>query len=140
MFKKFAAALAFGLPVAALASEAVVMTCESSVKSFFAPLVQRHLIDTKPFTVDGNSVNYFRPKLFAGISAYGMPVTGILGYTDDPLLFVTKGTSPGDGYGVIVKETIANVQAQLSSVGAVKARTIRFDAHSTIIFCKGVTE
>lgn len=139
--KKFAVALAFGLPLAALASESVVMACDSSVKSFFGPLVQRRLIDTKPFLVDEHSLNYFRPKLFARLSVYGMPVTGVLGYSNDPLLFMQKGNSPGgDGYGVIVKETIANVQAQLASVGATQARTIRFDARSTIIFCKGAAE
>jgi hypothetical protein len=134
---KFSAALALGLPACAFAVEPLQMTCDSSVKAFFAPLVQHNLISTKPFLVDAHSVNHFRPKLLSHVTAYGMPVSEVFGYGDDPLLFIKKSDQPDDVYGVIVKETIANVQAQLVSVGATKAQTYRADSRSTVIFCKG---
>lgn len=141
MLKKYAAALAFGLPLAALASEPVDMSCNMSVKSFFAPLVQRHLIDTKPYLVDEHSRNYFRPKMFAHLAAYGMQVTGVVGSADEPLLFIKKGNAPGgDLYGVIVRESIANVQAQLNSAGVTAAKAFRFDGRQTIITCLGVSQ
>lgn len=135
--KKYAAALALGLPFAAHADIALPMTCEMTVKAFFAPLVQSNLIDTKPFKVEvPQSVNHFRPKWASRLVVYGMPVSDVFGYTDEPLLFVRRGEQVEDIYGVIVKEGIANVQAQLSSVGATKARTYRIDGNSTVIFCK----
>lgn len=136
--KKYAAALALGLPFAAQANIALPMTCEMTVKAFFAPLVQSNLIDTKPYKVeDQQSLNHFRPKWTARLVVYGMPVADVFGFTDEPLLFIRKNQHTEDVYGVIVKEGIANVQAQLASVGATKARTYRVDGNSTVIFCKG---
>jgi hypothetical protein len=139
--KRYSAALLLGLPVFAQAAVNLPLTCDSTVKSFFAPLVQANLIEHKPFIVDEHSLNHFRPKLLSHLAAYGMPVSEVFGYTDDQLLFIKKpGLVDGDVYGVVVKETIANVQAQLSSAGAIGARTYRVDAHSTAIVCKGVIE
>lgn len=141
MFKKYVAALVVGAPAFALAAEPLSMSCDSTVKDFFAPLIQRNLIANKPFLVDEHSVNHFKPRLFKPLEVYGMPVIRVIGYANQPLLFINNGTAPaGDVYGVIVKEGIANVQAQLNSVGAVQARTFRVDAKSTAIVCKGVAE
>ena len=133
---KTALALACAMPLIACASD-LPMSCDMSVKSFFAPLVQGNLIATKPISVSENSLNEFRPKLLSHLTAYGMQVTSILGYADDPLLFVRKGDHPSYGYGVAVRESIANVQAQLSSMGATQAKTARVSTGITLIFCKG---
>ncbi|MES2163368.1 MAG: hypothetical protein V4476_19615 [Pseudomonadota bacterium] len=141
MLKRYMAALALGLPFVAQAAESLPMSCDLSVKAFFAPLVQRDLIARKPYMVDDHSLNHFKPRLLKPLAVYGMPVSDVMGYADDPLLFIRKGDRPdGDVYGVIVKESIANVQAQLASVGATQARTYRIDARSTAIACKGVLE
>lgn len=142
MFRKYAAALALGLPfylpTSAYSAETLQVACDSTVKSFFTPLVQRNLINRQPFMVDEHSLNHFRPRESAMLTAYGMPVTDVIGYSDDPLLFIKKGKLPtsGEVYGVVVNETIANVQAHLASVGVTQALTYRFDANSTAIACK----
>jgi hypothetical protein len=66
-----------------------------------------------------------------------MPVTYVFGYDDDPLLFINNGDKARPIYGVIVREGIANVQAQLKAVGADRAMTFRVDSNSTMIGCKG---
>ncbi|WP_373987020.1 hypothetical protein [Duganella sp. BuS-21] len=141
MFKKIVCAHALGLPLFACAAVPLSMDCTSTVRDFFAPLVQGDLIARKPYIVDQHSLNHFKPKLFKPLTVYGLPVIYVLGYANDPLLFINKGSPPdADVYGVIVKEGIANVQAQLTSVGAVQARTYRVDAQLTAIICKGVSE
>lgn len=129
-------ALALSLPLVAHAGQEISV-CGQSVSSFFAPLVQNRLIVTKPFKVAETSINYFRPHLLVKLSAYGLPVTSVFGYTDDPLFFVKKGPSTQDVYGVVVKEGLANTLAQLDSAGAVDARAFRIDSNSTLILCKG---
>jgi hypothetical protein len=142
LFRKYAAGLALGLPLclpfAACSAEALQVACDTTVKSFFTPLVQRNLINRSPFMVDEHSLNHFRPRDTAKLTAYGMAVTDVIGYSDEPLLFIKKGKLPtsGEVYGVVVEETIANVQAHLASVGVTQALTYRFDANSTAIACK----
>lgn len=142
MLKKYWVAFALYLPIAAHAATDLNMSCGLSVRDFFAPLVQNRLIIKKPYDVEETSINYFKPNFFAGLTAHGMKVTGIFGYTDDPLFFEKRGSPdrPGsqDVYGVIVKEGLADTQAQLVSVGATDARAIRIDTKSTAISCKGV--
>lgn len=113
------------------------MSCGMSVRAFFAPFIQRNLINPKPVAVAESSVNSFKPKFLKQITALGMPVVSVLGYTDDPLLFVKVGNPQQDVYGVVVKEGIGNVQAQLKSYDVTDARTFRIDAKSTLILCKG---
>lgn len=137
MLKKITALLALGLPLAASAAEPLTMACDISTRSFFEPLVQNRLIKTKPFKVAEHSVNYFEPRLFKRLTVYGMPVVYVFGYADDPLLFIKNGQQDREGYGVIVRESIANVQAQLHSVGADQAQTYRLDSNNTVILCKG---
>lgn len=137
MIKIFLTGLICALPLAASAALQVEMACDQSVREFFTPLVQRRLITTKPYTISTGSVNYFRTRAFAGVSAYGMQVTSVFGFTDDPLLFTPIEGEKREIYGVEVRETIANVQAQLNSVGAVNATTYRVSAALTAIACKG---
>jgi hypothetical protein len=137
MLKKIIALLALGGPLAASAAEPLTMACDISTKSFFAPLVQNNLIKTKPVKVAAHSINYFQPRMFKQLSVYGMPVTYVFGYDDDPLLFINNGDKARPIYGVIVREGIANVQAQLKAVGADRAMTFRVDSNSTMIGCKG---
>jgi hypothetical protein len=136
LLKKYVAALALALPLAAQAGQEIGV-CGQSVTSFFAPLLQQRLIAKTPFKVSESSVNHFKANLFANMSAYGMPVISVFGYSDNPLFFVKRGEPSQDVYGVIVKEGLANTQAQLASVGAVDARAFRVDSRSTLILCKG---
>lgn len=141
MLRKCAYALLIACaPVAANAAQALDMSCGSSVAEFFAPLVQQRLISTRPYKVTPGSVNIFRPRLFAGLKVYGLPVVDVFGYSNDPLLFIQRPGSGLEIYGVIVRESIANVQAQLNSVGATEAKTYRIDAKRTAIACKGEFE
>lgn len=137
----FVSALALSLPFAALAAEAVDMSCNATVKEFFAPLIQNRIINPKPFNVEpGSSTNHFKISAFKSVTAYGIPVIEVFGYTDEPLLFVKSGNPQFDLYGVRVREGVANVQAQLNSFGATKARAYRIDGASSIIICKGNSE
>jgi hypothetical protein len=138
MLKKGAFTLLLAcVPFVANAGQSVDMSCGASVSEFFAPLVQSRLINTKPARVAQGSVNHFKPKLFAGLNAYGLPVVEVFGYGADPLLFIQRGDEAREVYGVVVRESIANVQAQLNSVGATQAKTFRVDARTTAIACKG---
>ncbi|MCL6483489.1 MAG: hypothetical protein I4O49_04800 [Janthinobacterium lividum] len=138
MFKNFAVALSFLLPTFAAASNEIDMSCGQSVKAFFAPLVQGRLINTKPISVNQDtSINVFDVRVLKPLTAHGMPVRMVYGFTDEPLLFTNTGNSKQDVYGVIVKEGIANVQAQLNSLGETRAFTRRFDGQSTMTSCKG---
>ncbi|WP_164462594.1 MULTISPECIES: hypothetical protein [Burkholderia cepacia complex] len=111
--------------------------CNLSVRNFFAPLVQRHLISARPVTVY-DSINSFRPTPFSHLTAFRMNVTAVYGYTNDPLLFERgPGTPPPDEYGVVVREDIANVQAVLNSAGATSARTLFLGRGLTEISCSG---
>lgn len=136
MLKRLVCSIALLAPAAAHASQALDLSCDGTVRSFFEPLVQARLINTTPFNVEKNSINHFEPKPTKELTAYGMPVVSIFGYTDDRLLFIKKSERQQDVYGAIVREGIANVQAQLSSVGAKRAVTYRLDATTTMIACK----
>jgi hypothetical protein len=141
LFRIFVTALTLGVPIAVYAAVPIAVDCTSTVRDFFAPLVQQDLIARKPHMVDQLSVNHFRPKFLHPLSAYGMQVSEVLGFANDPLMFTNKNSAPGqEVYGVIVREGIGNVQAQLQSVGVSQARTFRVDAQSTLILCKGVSE
>ena len=141
LFRNFVTVLMLGVPVVTFAAVPVTVDCTSTVRDFFAPLVQQDLIARKPFLVDQQSLNHFKPKFLKPLTVYGMPVTDVLGFGNDPLLFTNKNGYPGpEAYGVVVKESIANVQAQLRSVGVMEARTFRVDSQSTLILCKGVSE
>ena len=136
MKKTSLAAFTLCLPLAASAVD-LDMSCNSTVRDFFAPLVQDHLISPKPISVSDRSLNGFRPAFFKKLTVYGMRVQAVYGYADEPLLFIKRGEPAGDVYGVAVEEGIANVQAQLSSMNATAARTYRVDGKTTLILCKG---
>lgn len=140
MIRKYVTALAISMPFAAHATIPVQMSCDMTVKEFFAPLIQQNLIDSKPFKVEGPSVNYFKPHIFRQLTVYGMPVANVVGATNEPLLFLSNGSQGKDLFGVVVREGIANVQAQLNSVAAKDMSTYRVDTHTTIILCKGVSQ
>jgi hypothetical protein len=126
----------FVAPATAYATNEIAV-CGQSVTEFFAPLVEKRLIVRKPYRVSALSVNHFKPNLLANMTAYGLPVVGVFGYTDNPLFFEKRGISTQDVYGVVVKEGLANTLAQLDSVGAIDARAFRFDSRRTVILCKG---
>lgn len=123
-----------------MASTTLSMNCDQSVKEFFAPLVQNQAIETPAYKIDDGYLNMFKLRPFVRLDAYGMPVSSVFGYTDEPLLFKRmEGSHSADVYGVTVKESIANVQAQLTAVGATSAKTLRIDRNTTAIACKGAT-
>jgi hypothetical protein len=135
---KLLAALAFSAPLAAVAAEPLDMSCGLTVTAFFAPLIQKALIDPRAVKVaPASSINYFKPRFLKKMTVYGMPVTSVFGYTDDPLFFRKVSESKQDVYGVVVREGIGNVTAQLASVSATQARPFRIDSSSTLILCKG---
>lgn len=140
MLNNYLAVLVLSAPLLSYGAEPVDLSCGMTVKAFFSPLIQGGFIDPKPLTVAANSVNHFRPRFFKRIEAYGMPVTSLFGFTDDPLLFVRNGnrsdTEP-DIYGVMVRESFGKVQAQLKAVGATNAKALPLDSHNTMIACKG---
>lgn len=138
MIKKtiFAAAFAASIPVHAATT--VELRCDQSVKEFFAPLIQARVINPKPASVETHSVNVFNVRLLSKVMAHGLPVLQVVGYTDDPLLFTRNDPDTVDLYGVVVRESVANVQTHLNSIGATKAGVLRLDAQRTVVICKGV--
>jgi hypothetical protein len=146
MYKKCALALALALPCAAQAIElGKGLMCEISAADFFQPLVQRRIIDINPYVVE-DSVNYFHPtnrqlimKKADRLLAFDMKVNAVFGYARDQVMFRRgPGTEPPNIFGVIVNESIGNVQAQLSNVGAYKAKTRRVTSNTTEIFCEDI--
>jgi hypothetical protein len=113
--------------------------CNMSTVQFFQPLVQRSLINVKPYAVV-DSVSYFHPTTFNQISLFGIPVEAFFGYADDQILFVRgPGTAPPEIYGVIVRESVANVRVQLDSYGAKRAEVNRIDSNRTAVACLSQT-
>jgi hypothetical protein len=119
------------------------MHCDMSAQAFFAPLVQRNLIERKPFRIE-KYVSEFRTKSHAlknpsSVTAFGIPVISVFGYADGQIMFHQDPQhQTADVYGAVVLEGIANVQAQLNSMGATKARPVRLDEKRTMIICQGV--
>ncbi|HBF51647.1 MAG TPA: hypothetical protein DDX04_16330 [Massilia sp.] len=117
------------------------LTCEMSATAFFSPIVQRRLIDIEPYAVE-DSISQFRPRAQIGknaLYAFGMKVETVFGYARDQIMFLRgPGTEPENTYGVVVKEGIANVQAQLNSMGVHRAQTRRISSSRTAITCEGV--
>jgi hypothetical protein len=146
------AVLLFAAPIFAFGAPAVGgMRCDMTAQSFFEPLMQDGVIDLKPVRIE-RYVSYF--GLTAAKSkhrfskkwmqentptAFGIPVEAVFGYVGGQLAFAQDPErQTADVYGVIVSDGIANVQAQLRSVGADRAQTLRVDSNKTIIICKGV--
>ena len=117
------------------------LMCDMSATNFFYPLVQRKLISLEPYSIE-DSVSYFRPHTplgSGGLRAFGMKVETVFGYARGQIMFLRgPGTESPDVYGVIVREGIANVQAQLNSVAAYKAHTRRISSSETAITCEGM--
>src|SRR5476649_456201 len=123
MLKKYVAALALLFPLASHAAYKVDMSCSASVRDFFAPLVQQGIIISKPNQVNPDtSVNLFSLASEQQMTVYGIPVVAVFGFADDPLLFIRKSNTTGHIYGVIVKQRVADVRAQLDTFGATKAK------------------
>jgi hypothetical protein len=121
------------------------LRCEMSAVEFFKPLVQLRLISLQPTSVTG-ALSHFTPakglsfKAGGRLEAFGMPVESIFGYAAGQLMFASADpriTSP-DVYGVVVREQIGNVQAQLNSLNATKAKARRITHDTTEIACIGV--
>jgi hypothetical protein len=135
-------ALIFAAPTMALAAVNLDkgLTCGMAATDFFRPLVQHKLIDVDATSVE-DSISYFRPHVplgSGGMLAFGMKVESVFGYARGQIMFLRgPGTEPIDTYGVIVKEDISNVQAQLRSMGATRAQTRRISKSQTAITCEG---
>ena len=112
------------------------ISCELSPKDFFEPLIQSQLLQPKPFKVV-NSVNFFKLKPFKHVTVLGLPVESVYGFVQDQIMFIHSANTPGELYGVAVKESIANVQAQLSANGITKAKINRINSELTTITCFG---
>jgi len=139
VLKHIAVALAMSGPVAAFgATHEINAACGQTVRDFFAPLIQQNLINRKPARVSSASLNVFTPHFLKPLTAFGLPVIEVVGVSDDPLLFVSNGTpSKQDVYGVVVRDGIGNVQADLNSIGMTATRIMRVEEKRTLILCKG---
>jgi hypothetical protein len=114
------------------------LMCNSSSFDFFNHLIQGDLINPQPYKVDAYSVNYFHPKLLRNLTTNGMVIESVFGFINGQLLFrKTTQQAPVNNYGVIVNESIANVQAELNSIGS-SAKTLRINHSSTAVLCTGV--
>lgn len=139
-------ALALAAPSLAMAAVEIDkgLMCEMSATTFFQPIVQRKLIKLQPYTVV-DSISHFRAThdVFGpnrgGMRAFGMQVGAVFGYASGQMIFARgPGTEPPELYGVIVKESIANVRATLDSVGATQTKVRRVSATETAIYCEGI--
>lgn len=118
--------------------------CTMSASQFFTPLVQQKLIESRPYQIE-DSISYFRPinlflgKTRGGMLVYGMQVDSVFGYARGQMFFLRgPGTEPAEVYGAIVRDGIANVQAQLNSMGITRARTNRVSGSLTAVICEGI--
>ena len=138
MLKKCVAALALLFPLVSHAAYNVEMNCSASVRDFFGPLVQQSIILSKPTQIiPDNSVNFFSLAPGQQMTVYGIPVVSVFGFADDPLLFIRKTNNMGYVYGVLVREKVADVRAQLDTFGATKARAALTKNGLTAIACEG---
>lgn len=114
------------------------MFCNITALAFFQRLMFGNIINAKPYRSEDN-IFYFHPnpKFLKLLSAYGMHVSSVFGFASDQLMFPRGPGAADDIYGVIVNESIANVQAQLHSMGSTSARTYRIDKITTSITCYG---
>lgn len=140
MLEKFIFAVALAaIGCSCGAAELRNLNCDLSVKSFFTPLIQGNVIERVAYRVHADSTNFFRPAPSQRITAYGLPVVEVFGYTDEPLLFQKGQSQRTDIFGVVVRESVANVQAQLKSFRAEKATAFRIDSQFTAIACRGAS-
>jgi hypothetical protein len=134
----FAAAVA--LPFSAHAYQLDrTMSCDMTVRGFFAPLVQQNAIQIPAERVAPTGANYFKKSANDSLSFFNMTVGYVVGYTDDPLLFKppADGHVPDfQGYGFLVQSPIAEVQATLASVGYTKPQVRRIQPDVTYIYCE----
>lgn len=121
------------------------LRCEMGTVEFFRPLVQYQFIYPKAIAVRG-AINFFAPhkrlskKNGETLEAFGMPVESVFGYAAGQIMFTTEDPrimSP-DLFGVVVREEIGNVQAQLRAMNVTKATTRRVTHNTTEISCIGV--
>lgn len=144
MQKKHVILLALLLPcVASAADVSRLFTCDMGAVEFFKPLVQRRLIDLNAYKNE-DSISYFRLiKMKPGMNkvaeatAFGMQVTGVIGYVSDQMLFRRgPGTEPMNTYGFVVTGDVEKVKAGLSAMGANKAVATQAEKNTTEIYCE----
>jgi hypothetical protein len=134
----FAAALA--VPLAAHAYQLDrTMSCDMTVRGFFAPLVQQSAIQMPAEKVSPTGANFFKKSADDSLTFFNMTVGYVVGYTDEPLLFKppADGHAPDfQGYGFVVQAPIAEVQATLASVGYTKPKVRRLEPNVTYLYCE----
>lgn len=147
MLKKYVILLTLLLPCAASAVDVSrLFTCEMGAVEFFKPLTQRGLIDLNAYKNE-DSISYFRLiKMKPGMNkvaeatAFGMPITGVLGYISDQMLFRRgPGTEPMNTYGFVVAGDIEKVKAGLAAMGGAKAIATNAAKNTTEIYCEEST-
>lgn len=115
------------------------MSCDMTVRGFFAPLVQQNAIQTPAEKVSPTGANYFHKSSNDALTFFNMTVGYVVGYADDPLLFKlpADGHMPDfQGYGFYVQAPISEVQATLTSVGYTKPQVRRIEPNVTYIYCE----
>lgn len=136
-------ALLAGVPFACTAGTNLdqAMGCLTTGGDFFSPLIQRGLIQKKPYLVE-DSINHFRVSKLgktAGISAFGLPVEAVFGYVSGQIFFLRgPGTEPPDTYGVIVEATQSEADSRIYISGIGDAKTRVISKNRTAITCEGM--
>ncbi|CAN0626081.1 conserved exported protein of unknown function [Burkholderia multivorans] len=95
-------------------------TCKSSAHSFITRLINDQSIDPTPMRVESNSVNAFKPKHEADLTAFGLRVRAVFGYQPgDPTFKSGSGkSSSGPVYGAVVFGSTDSLEPLLKQAGS----------------------
>jgi hypothetical protein len=95
-------------------------TCKSSAHAFISRLIGDQSIEPSPMLVEANSVNAFKPRHDAGLTAFGLRVRAVFGYQPgDPMFKPGSGKTPsGPIYGAVVFGSTDSVEALLRQAGS----------------------
>ncbi|MGF6262789.1 hypothetical protein OKW49_003717 [Paraburkholderia youngii] len=96
------------------------LACTQTAHDFVAHLVDAHSIQIPAMRVEPNSVNAFRPRSDAGLTAFGLRVHAVFGYQPGDPLFKAGGSnaSPGAIYGAVVLGSADSVKRLLGDAGS----------------------
>ncbi|MCA7890093.1 MULTISPECIES: hypothetical protein [Burkholderia] len=95
-------------------------TCKSSAHAFISRLISDQSIEPSPMLVEANSVNAFKPRHDAGLTAFGLRVRAVFGYQPgDPMFKPGNGKTPsGPIYGAVVFGSTDSVEALVRQAGS----------------------
>jgi hypothetical protein len=96
------------------------LSCAETAHDFVADLVGTQSIEVTPMRIEPNSVNAFRPRSGAPMTAFGLRVHAVFGYQPGDPLFKAGGSATPSGpvYGAVVLGSAEAVKRRLADAGS----------------------